>query len=376
MRDPRLTKWADVLVHHSLSATKGQTLFLLADPEALPLVTAVYERSILDGVKVEVVVQHRPLTEFLLQHGSDEQITYTPQSRLAAVQQHDLYLYIGSNSNSKMLSNIPSKKQMLAAMGNKPIIDTLLQRTADQKMRWCLTMFPNSSAAQDADMGTEEYEEFVFRACMLDEPSPIEAWRAVEKRQQNLVSFLEGVRELRFRNWHGTDLQVNVEGMKWVNCCGRINFPDGEVYTGPNLHAVHGGVNGSVRFSLPTIYRNVEVCDIELTFEHGAVVKAHASKNEPFLHEMIAIDGGSKYVGEIAFGTNNRIQKCTKSILFDEKIGSTFHLALGKGYPETGNCNQSALHWDMIFDLRGESSVEADGETIMRNGRFVQKEWC
>ena len=163
--------------------------------------------------------------------------------------------------------------------------------------------------------------------------------------------------------------------MKWVNCCGMFNFPDGEVFTGPNLKAPDGGVNGIVRYSMPTIYRNVEVHDIELTFRNGAVVDVKASKNEAFLKEMIAQDSGAKFVGEIAIGTNFRIQKCTKNILFDEKIGGTFHLALGKGYPETGNANESALHWDMIFDLREGGTIHADGELVEENGHFARSEW-
>ena len=163
--------------------------------------------------------------------------------------------------------------------------------------------------------------------------------------------------------------------MKWVNCCGRINFPDGEVYTGPNLKAADGGVNGVVRYALPTIYRNVEVHDIEIVFKNGAVVEAKASKNEAFLYEMLAQDAGAKFVGEIAIGTNYRIKQGTKNILFDEKIGGTFHLALGKGYPETGNTNESALHWDMIFDLRKGGTIYADDELVVKDGIFCQAHW-
>lgn len=163
--------------------------------------------------------------------------------------------------------------------------------------------------------------------------------------------------------------------MKWVNCCGKINFPDGEVYTGPNLQSKDGGVNGIARYSFPTNFRGVEVQDIEITFEQGAVVQAKASKGEKFLKEMISQDEGAKYVGEIAIGTNWGIQHCTKNILFDEKFGGTFHFALGKGYPQTGNTNVSALHWDMIFDLRNKGRIQADQETIFDQGKFVNNDW-
>lgn len=375
MRDQRVEKWADLLVNYSLAAKPGETAFLLGDLESVPLLEAVYEKFIEAGVKVECMVLPKSFSEILLSKGSDEQITYTQKARLAGAQQSDLYLYVGANNNSKLLSGIPSKKQSLAAAGYKPILDTILKRSADNALRWCYTLFPTPAAAQDAEMGTLEFEEFVFNAGHFNEKSPVAFWHEFEKKQADLIRFLDTKKELKFQNVQGTNLTVNVDGMKWVNCCGRVNFPDGEVFTGPNLKAPDGGVNGVVKYSLPTNYRNVEVHDIELHFKNGAVTEAKASKGETFLHEMISQDAGAKFVGEIAIGTNYRIQKCIKNILYDEKIGGTFHLALGKGYPETGNTNESALHWDMIFDLRKGGTIHADGELISKDGKFVRPEW-
>ena len=183
------------------------------------------------------------------------------------------------------------------------------------------------------------------------------------------------MKELRFVSGNGTDLTVDVEGMQWVNLCGTINFPDGEVYTGPRLDGPDGGVNGFVRYDFPTVYRGVEVDDIELRFEKGAVVEAKAGRGEDFLKEMIAQDPGAKYVGEVAIGTNYRVTRGVKSILFDEKIGGSFHTALGMGYPETGNRNQSALHWDLVCDLRTGGAIFADGEQIMQSGEFLKEAW-
>lgn len=375
MRDSRLDKWAEILVHYSLAAKQGQVAFLLGDMESYPLVEATYEKLILAGVKVECMLLPKAFTEFLLKHGSDDQISFTPFARLAAVQKADHYLYIGANSNSKMLSQIMPAKQSLSAAGYKPILDTIFKRSAENELQWCFTMFPTPSGAQDAEMGTRAYEEFVFNAGFLNEKDPIAAWKALEAKQNHLIQFLETKKELRFCNDQGTDLTVNVAGMKWVNCCGRINFPDGEVYTGPNLKAADGGVNGIVRYSLPTIYRNVEVQDVELVFKNGAVKEARASKNEAFLHEMIGQDAGAKFVGEIAIGTNYQLQNCTKNILYDEKLGGTFHLAVGKGYPETGNTNESALHWDLIFDMRNGGMIYADNEIFSKNGSLLRSEW-
>ena len=224
-------------------------------------------------------------------------------------------------------------------------------------------------------MSLRQYENFVFNAGHLDKPDPVAQWRKIEKRQQQVVDYLNGKKKLHFQAANGTDLHVTVEGMKWINCCGHHNFPDGEVFTGPNLQAPDGGVNGVVRYSFPAVHNGREVHDIELTFEKGRVVKAKASKNEDFLIQMLDQDEGARGLGEIAIGTNYQIQEYSKNTLFDEKIGGTFHAAVGAGYPETGNHNESGLHWDMVCDLRQGGTITVDGEVIHQDGKFVFDGW-
>lgn len=371
MRDLRVDRWADVLVNYSLMAKPGQHAVIVAEPAALPLVEAVYEKFIMAGAIPEPFIIPRSLAEIQYQLATEEQIkTPLPVMRYAA-ETCDLYLGIGAEVNSKLLACFDPKKQALASLARQPFLNALLSRAAEGKVRWTYTHFPTPAAAQDAEMGTREYEEFIFSLGHLNEVDPVRVWKSVEAEQEKAIRFLEEKKELHFKNSEGTDLVVNVGGMKWVNCCGRINFPDGEVYTGPNLKAKDGGVNGVARFSMPTLYRNVEVHNIELEFERGAVVSARATKGESFLKEMIAQDEGAKFVGEIAIGTNYNITRVTKNILFDEKFGGTFHFALGKGYPQTGNTNNSALHWDMIFDLRKGGTIAADGEVFYENGKFI-----
>ncbi len=204
---------------------------------------------------------------------------------------------------------------------------------------------------------------------------PVAEWHKLKDQQQKLTDYLTGKNEVRFQAANGTDLLVNVCGMKWFNCYGDSNFPDGEVFTGPNLDAADGGVSGIVRYSFPAVYRGREVDDVELTFKDGKVVDAQASKNRDFLVQMLDQDEGARRVGEIAFGTNYNITRYTKNTLFDEKIGGTFHLAVGAGYPETGNANESGLHWDMVCDLRDGGTVTVDGEVISQDGRFVFDDW-
>ncbi len=370
MRDIRVDRWADVIVNYSLQAKPGQHAILAGDVDGLPLLEACYEKLIQAGATVETFIAPASWSEILFEHASDEQIGKTPPAMHYAAQNCDIYLRIGSDSNSKLLANFDPKKQSLSSKARQPILEAILGRAAKGEMRWVYTHFPTPSAAQDADMGTREYEEFIFDLGHLNESDPVKEWNQVEAEQQKLIEHLETKNELHFQNSQGTDLKVDVSGMKWVNCCGKINFPDGEVYTGPNLNAPNGGVNGVARYAFPTLYRNVEVHDIEIHFEKGAVVEANASKGQDFLREMIAQDPGAKYVGEIAIGTNKNMTRVTKNILFDEKFGGTFHFALGKGYPQTGNTNESALHWDMIFDLRKGGTITADGELFLKDGSF------
>lgn len=371
MRDIRIQRWADLLVNYSLNAKKGQYAVLTGDVEALPLLEACYESLLKAGAFVEVFIFPRAWTEILMTTASDEQIGFTAPGFLNAVEKCDLYLTIGAEANGKLLANINPSKQSLASRGRQPILKSILDRAAKGEVNWTLTHFPTAAAAQEASMGTREYEEFIFKLGHLNEENPTEIWKRFEAEQEKLVAFMDTVKSLHFKNPHGTDLEVSVDGMKWMNSCGKRNFPDGEVFTGPNLNAPNGGVNGIARYSFPTLYRNVEVDNIELVFENGSVKNAKASKGEAFLHEMIKQDPGAKFVGEIAIGTNHNVDRITKNILFDEKFGGTFHLALGKGYPQTGNNNQSALHWDMIFDLRDGGTIHADGKLIYENGNFL-----
>lgn len=375
MRDPRVDRWAEVIANYSLEAKRGQYAVIVSEPAAMPLLEACYEKLTQLGLIVETFIQPASLFEIHFQHASDQQLQTPLPALKYAVEHCDLYIGLYAETNSRRGANVDPQKQVLASLARRPIITAILNRAAEKKLRWVRTDFPTPAAAQDAEMGTHEYEELVFSLGHLNDLEPAKAWKALESSQQNLISYLETKKELHFQNAAGTDLRVNVEGMKWVNCCGKINFPDGEVYTGPNLKASNGGVNGVVRYGLPTLYRNVEVHDISLRFEKGAVVEANASKGEEFLRKMIHLDEGAKYVGEIAIGTNYNVRRITKNILFDEKFGGTFHLALGKGYPQTGNTNDSALHWDMIFDLRQSGTIHADGELFYKDGKFLRQEW-
>jgi aminopeptidase len=220
-------------------------------------------------------------------------------------------------------------------------------------------------------MSLHEYSDFVFRAGLLHLPDPVAAWRAISEKQQRLADHLDKKKEIRVIG-KDTDLRVGVEGRHWINCDGHENFPDGEVFTGP----IETATEGTIRYTFPAVHQGRECHDIVLVFKAGKVVDAHAGKGEDFLRKMIDQDAGARTLGEIALGTNFGITQYTKNTLFDEKIGGTCHAALGAAYPESGGKNESGLHWDMVCDLRQPGcEVRADGEVIVREGRFARAEW-
>ena len=368
-------KWAYVLVNYSLKVGSHHHFVIAGDPEAMPLIDACYAEGIRVGAFCDYLCISGRHKELLFESAHVHQLERTPSLWLNAVQTCDKYLIITSSLNTRAFSHTPQERQVLYSKGYSPVLDTILRRKHEEKLSWCLTQFPSPALAQEANMGTIEFQKLTATACFLDQEDPINAWTILAQKQQKLADKLSKGRLLRFKNNEGTDIEFDVSGMRWMNNAGTTNFPDGEVFTGPNLAAPGGGVNGIVKVTFPTSMKQVSVSGIEIIFEKGAVVHAKAQENEPFLKAMIEQDAGSRYVGEVALGTNYAIATGTKNILFDEKIGGTFHFALGKGYPETGNSNQSALHWDLVTDMRQSGKIFLDNELISENGRFVNPEW-
>jgi aminopeptidase len=381
MRDPRLDKLADVIVNYSTAVKPGNVVRLTGDPVAAPLVEAIYEKLIQAGAHVLVRLVPDSLQEIFYRFASDEQLRHVQPLNLEEVKTVDVSIGLWAETNTKAMTNADPRKQAVASSTRKPIFKVFMGRAAKGELRWCGTLYPTAASAQDAEMSLREYEDFVFAAGHIDKADPVAEWKKIFAAQQKVVQHLTGKKRLHFQTPNGTDLHVDVEGMHWLNCAGHENFPDGEVFTGPNLKAADGGTYGYIKYHFPAVHHGVEVHDIELWFEKGRVVKHRASRNESFLTQMLDQDAGARSLGEIALGTNYNIQRYTKNTLFDEKIGGTFHAALGAGYPESGNANESGLHWDMVCDLRpqeGEKAggtVTVDGEVISRDGKFLFEGW-
>lgn len=369
MRDSRLDRLADVLVRYSTRIRKGDLVAIQSDPIAFPLIEAVYEAALKAGGNVFWYAGSDALMDTFLNNANDEQLRFVNPIALKMIESVDVRIAFWAETNTKSASRIDPERQAIASRARKPIFDTFMQRQASGALRWVGTLFPTPASAQDAEMSLRQYEDFVFRAGLLHLPDPVAAWEQIARTQQRVVDWLNVRKEVRFMSPNGTDLRVNVDGSTWINCCGESNFPDGEVFAGPK------GVDGIVKYSFPAVHQGREVHDIRLVFKGGRVVDASASKNEDYLIKMLDLDEGARVMGEIAIGTNYSITEYSKNTLFDEKIGGTFHAAVGAGYPESGSSNQSALHWDMVCDLRAGGTIHADGELFHRNGRFLNPDW-
>lgn len=364
--DERLERLARVLVRYSLAVQEGQSVALRGTSLAAPLMLAVCREVVAVGGQPVPLLSLPGAEEILLKHGSDAQLGWISPVQRFMVEGADAMLSILSDTNTRSLSGVDPSRQQLAQAGRRELTKVMMERSARGELNWCVTLFPTDAYAQDADMSLADYAEFVASACHLDDEDPVAYWRSVSSEQERLVNWLAGKRELHVVG-PDTDLRVGVAGRSWMNADGRCNLPDGEIFTGPNEDAV----DGVVRFSFPSQVQGREVEDIRLRFERGRVVEASAGKNQEYLERMLDIDEGARRLGEFAIGTNYGITTFTKNILFDEKIGGTLHMAVGAGYPESGSRNESAIHWDMICDLRQGSTITVDGELFARDGQIV-----
>jgi len=369
VRDSRLEKLADVLVNYNVGVKNGQSVRISSAPVAEPLVRELYRKVLQAGGHPLVRISPEELGEIFYKTANDEQLRYFSPIAIYEIEQLDCTIGIWADENTKALTNCDPKKIGVSQAARKPYMEIFLRRAAEGKLHWTGTQYPTHASAQDAEMSLAEYEDFVFNAGMLDRPDPVGAWKKLSERQQRVVDFLNGKSDYHVVAANGTDVRMSVAGRRWINCDGHENFPDGEVFTGPVLDSA----SGVIRFSFPAVHHGREVQDVRLVFKDGKVVEASASKGQDFLISMLDTDAGSRFLGECAIGANYQIHRYTKNTIFDEKIGGTVHFALGAGYPETGNTNQSGLHWDMVVDLRQGGNIEIDGTKINIDGKFTRE---
>jgi aminopeptidase len=352
--DPRIKKMASILVNHSIKIKKGDIIAINCNPNAKELVNEVAKLIILKGAMPKINSGIDGFAHTYFKYASNELLSKRPNLAIYEANAIQGTISIGSEYNTKELSSIPAEKIALRRKAAKPISDIILK-----KDNWVICVFPTNALAQDAEMSLSEFQEFVYSSCNED-------WKKEEKRQTKIKNILDKGKHVRIIG-KNTDLSFSINGRTGNKCYGKRNMPDGEVFIAP----VESSTEGHIHYDYPVIYSGKEIDNIYLEFKKGKVVKATASKNQDLLRKMINIDPGASRLGEFGIGTNYNIKKFIKQILFDEKIGGTIHLALGMAYKEGGGRNKSALHWDMIKDLRKGGSVYIDGKLFQKDGKFA-----
>ncbi|OQY42547.1 MAG: aminopeptidase [Anaerolineaceae bacterium 4572_78] len=366
MIDSRIKKLANILVNYSIKVKPDDWVCILTqDVVALPLVGEIVQHITQAGGHADYYIESEDIQEIILRESHDDQLKWISPVDKMVIEGADAIITIIASSNTRALTGITPKKQQRRQLARNKIFETFMERMATGELRWVATQYPCNAYAQEADMSLQDFEDFVYSATFADQPDPVKCWQNIHDEQQRFVEWLKGKKEIVVRG-PNVDITLSIEGRTFLNADGTRNIPSGEIYTSP----VEDSVNGWIKFTYPAIWAGREVKGVEFTFEHGKIIDAKAKKNEDFLLSQLDTDAGSRYLGEFAIGTNYGIKRFTKSILYDEKIAGTIHVAIGKGFPEIGGRNESVVHWDFICDMRQDSEILVDGELFYKNGEF------
>ena len=360
-----LARYARLLVDYCLEIKENDWLYISSTTLAEPLVREVYRHAIRAGAHVETDLAFAERGRIFLEEAGENQLQTPARFYSQAMESFNAYLYIRAPFNLREDQNTDANKSKMRTQAMAAAQKTYFERTATRDLKRNLCQFPTQAAAQEAGMSLEEYEHFVYGACKLYDEDPMQSWLNVRKSQQQIVDLLNKRKDIHYQG-EGIDIRFRTEGRIWMNSDGQTNMPSGEVYTSP----VEDSVNGTVHFSYPAVYMGHEVEGVTLWVKDGYVEKWEAKRGQAFLSQIFQIPGARRF-GEAAIGTNYNINRFTKNILFDEKIGGTIHMAIGQSYLQTGGKNQSSVHWDMIGDMTNGGAIYADGEKIYENGQFL-----
>lgn len=360
-----LKKYAALLVNYCLEVKEGEKLYINTSTLAEPLVREVFREATRKGAHVHTNFSFMGQNRIFMEEAQDLQLTYVSPFFKQVVEEFDCYLYIRAPFNLREDQNVSAEKSKIRGAAMKDTNNTYFARTATRELKRNLCQFPTLASAQQAGMSLEEYQEFVFGACNLFDEDPTQSWLNRRADQQKTVDLLNGREKVRYRG-DGIDISFSTKGRTWINSDGQTNMPSGEVYTSP----VEDSVNGTIHFSYPGLYGGHEVEGVTLWVKDGYIEKWEATRGKDFLDQIFSRKGTRRF-GEAAVGTNYNINRMTKNILFDEKIGGTVHMAIGQSYLQCGGKNESSVHWDMITDMTKGGEIYADGEKIYQDGHFT-----
>jgi len=365
MADYRVENLAKVIVEYCLSVKPKERVAVIGSTLSETLMLEV-QREVLRAGGYPHLFPFFPGSQYIrFSESNDDQLDFVSPVMKLAFEEFECLASLYGLANTKALTSIDPAKQGRVAKAQADLMKRYLERAATGELKWVVTMFPTNAHAQDAEMSLAEFEDYVYSTMFVDTDDPIKEWRKIHDEQQRYIDWLSGKEELVVKG-PNVDLTLSVKDRAFINADGVNNMPDGEIETSP----VEDSVEGWIRFTYPAIHQGREAERVDLKFEKGKVVEASAEKNQDFLISMLDTDEGARYLGEFAIGTNRRINRFIKNMLFDEKTGGTIHMALGFGYPETGSVNKSAIHWDMICDMRDGGQIFVDGELFYESGEF------
>jgi Leucyl aminopeptidase (aminopeptidase T) len=366
LRDPRTEGLAKILVGYSTEVKEGEVVSIDGESAAEPLLLAVYEEVLKAGGHPILNVALDGQSAAYFKYASDAQLGWISPVAEWMVEHADVRIAIGASTNTRELSAVPPERQTRRQTATGDLLARAMERSAAGEFRWCYTLYPTNAYASEAEMSLADYEDFYFGACLATDGDPLTAWQRASAETKRLAEWIEGHEEVRVTA-PGTDITLGIAGRKFIPCDGRHNMPDGEFFTGP----VEDSVQGEVTFHLPAVIGGREVSGVRMRFESGRVVDASAERGEEFLVKLLDTDPGARRLGELGIGTNYGIDRGTREVLLDEKIGGTVHMAVGRSYPESGGENESAVHTDLVCDLRLGGKLEVDGTVMQEDGKFV-----
>jgi aminopeptidase len=366
VRDPRVTNLARILVAYSTKVKEGEIVSIDGESAAEPLLAAVYEEVLEAGGHPILNVSLPGQSAAYFKHASDGELDWIAPTREWTVENADVRIAVGASTNTRELSAVPPERQTRRSAAMGPLMARAMERSAEGSFRWVYTLYPTNAYASEAEMSLSDYEDFYYGACLATDGDPLTAWKTASDETHRLAQWIQGREEVRVTA-PGTDIKLGVAGRTFIPCDGEHNMPDGEFFTGP----IEDSVEGEVTFHLPAVIGGREVSGVRLRFEAGKAVDASAERGEEFLVKMLDTDDGARRLGELGIGTNYGIDRGTREVLLDEKIGGTVHMAVGRSYPESGGVNESSVHTDLVCDLRQGGRLEVDGELLQEDGRFV-----
>ena len=366
MRDPRIANLARILVGYSTEVGEGDTVVIDGESPAEPLLAAIYEEVLKGGGHPMLQMSLSGQDAAYYKYASDSQLEWISPISRWTVEEADVRISVGASTNPRSLSAVPPERQQRRSQATGALMGRAMERSAEGSFRWVYTLFPTDAYASEAEMSLSDYEDFYFASCLAVDGDPLSNWKQASEETKRLAEWIGGREEVHVTA-PGTDIKLGIEGRTFIPSAGKHNMPDGEFFTGP----VEDSVEGEVTFHLPAVVRGREVSGVRLHFDGGKVTDASAERGEEYLIKLLDTDQGARSLGELGIGTNYGIDRGTREVLLDEKIGGTVHMALGRSYPETGGVNESAVHEDLVCDLRQGGRVTVDGEELQVDGKFV-----